>query len=1400
MSIRKNTVRILTAAALSSALILTAFSIMPQQTVRADDDHTFTFTEIDFGNDPAAAINAKILEVKDIANADNPYTLILPSGGSYGLKAPIKLYSNMILDLNGSTIKMFDSDNEEAPYHNMIRFGEDGNSVTGYDFKNITVKNGTVDGNEKGATLLKMAHGTNITLTGLTVTNTKDFHLSEFAAIDGLTIDNCTFSKQSINEAEETTYEAIQLDVLAPAHFETYEPEALPMKNVTINGCTFNNVPRAIGSHTAILNAPFENIKITNNTISGCSSAAIQGNYWKNVTITGNTITGSPRGIVIYSVNGNGGEISAANGTYLAGNINSSALNNSSSISSEYETPFDANINISNNNITLDKSEDYGGYAHVGILTGGTLFEGDGLDTNDSSGDIPAGDYYIDGVTIKNNTVVTTGGGIRLANTRNATVSGNSTNGNTSSDTSDHGISTSYCSQKITISDNVIRSTCGDGINISKSDEISIKNNDINICNNHGIKACNESSVSDISGNKVVTIRRNGIMLAIDTKAASIKNNEVVGAENIGINVGEESYCSDITGNTVEDSGVSAITVSSSICSGAIDANKIQWSGDKGIHITNGASVGSVTDNEIKEVDGNAIYATGEDTRCGEISGNQITDAGNGIIITNRVYLSGSICDNNLKDLDEYGIKISDSTTKGQAITGNTVENAGSTGIMVNNGAKLTGAISSNTVTTTGKYGIIICDNGSTCTDVKNNNVTGSASTGIVVTISAKVSEIGSNTVENAGETGIKVAQSSTAKLITDNTIKSCSGNGIAVSSGSKVNSGITSNTVSSSGENGIKVVDENTLVSKIESNKISDSTQNGIMVNNKASVSGAVTGNTITGGKKYGIQITDNGSVASITDNKISGIKGDHGIAVSASTSGKISGNEITSPVKTGILVSNSSKITGAITNNKITGAGDCGIKITGSSTSCTDITSNTISKSKGNGIVLSDRAKASGNIKSNSVTSAGDAGIKVCDKSSCASITFNTVKGSGTNGIVVSSGAKVTKDIASNNINSAGSNGIKVCDANSSVANISENKVSASTEYGIIVSGSAKVTGSVIQNTVDGAKKSGIMVYDKANVPVITKNIINEAGDSGIKINAASTTCKDITDNQILKSGGVGIMLSDQARVTGNITGNLVENSGDAGIKVCASSSANNVSSNRVFYAKGDYAIMISSGGQVVTLKDNIIVFPTDKEMPIKVDSQSKVNVNLDNSVYKFEDVTNKSDFWFIPTYALASKGVVKGYDNEKTFRPANECTRGQMVTFLWRLSGCPNPQSKECKFNDVKTTDYYYKAVIWGNEQGIVEGYKNGTFGPKIVCERKHAVTFMWRMAGKPKPKSKKNKFTDVKSSDYFYQATLWASENNILAGYSDGTFKPDGKCLRRQMVTFLYKYDVNINGNK
>ena len=179
-------------------------------------------------------------------------------------------------------------------------------------------------------------------------------------------------------------------------------------------------------------------------------------------------------------------------------------------------------------------------------------------------------------------------------------------------------------------------------------------------------------------------------------------------------------------------------------------------------------------------------------------------------------------------------------------------------------------------------------------------------------------------------------------------------------------------------------------------------------------------------------------------------------------------------------------------------------------------------------------------------------------------------------------------------------------------------------------------------------------------------------------------------------------------------------------------------------------------------------------------------------------YKDVIDSSEFWYAPTNYLTAKNVVKGYADQTEFRPANDCTRAQMVTFLYRLQGEPKTKAASCQFTDVKSTDYFYKPVIWAVENGITTGVSAKKFDPQGVCTRAQTVTFLWRMAGKPEPAKNAKKFDDVKSTDYFYKATLWASGKKILAGYDDGTFKPQGKCLRRQMVTFLYKYDKFVNG--
>lgn len=175
-------------------------------------------------------------------------------------------------------------------------------------------------------------------------------------------------------------------------------------------------------------------------------------------------------------------------------------------------------------------------------------------------------------------------------------------------------------------------------------------------------------------------------------------------------------------------------------------------------------------------------------------------------------------------------------------------------------------------------------------------------------------------------------------------------------------------------------------------------------------------------------------------------------------------------------------------------------------------------------------------------------------------------------------------------------------------------------------------------------------------------------------------------------------------------------------------------------------------------------------------------------------YKDVTKKADYWFKPTYELTKRGIVKGYNNQTYFRPNSSCTRAQMVTFLWRLAGEPEPKSAKCDFTDVSETEYYYKPVLWAVGKGITKGVSPTKFKPNGICTRAQTVTFLWRMAGKPKITAKKSPFKDVKPDDYFFKAVVWANKINIVAGYSGNTFKPNNKCTRKQMVTFLYKYSL------
>ena len=170
-------------------------------------------------------------------------------------------------------------------------------------------------------------------------------------------------------------------------------------------------------------------------------------------------------------------------------------------------------------------------------------------------------------------------------------------------------------------------------------------------------------------------------------------------------------------------------------------------------------------------------------------------------------------------------------------------------------------------------------------------------------------------------------------------------------------------------------------------------------------------------------------------------------------------------------------------------------------------------------------------------------------------------------------------------------------------------------------------------------------------------------------------------------------------------------------------------------------------------------------------------------------FVDV-DEDDYFYDAVLWAVNEGVTTGVD-ETHFGPNKACTRGQVVTFLWRAAGEPDPSSSYTKFTDIKKSDYYYKAVLWAVEEGITTGMTETTFAPDTACTRAQVVTFLYRAAGEPTTTGI-NGFKDVTTSAYYYNPVRWAVKTGITNGIDSNTFGSSNTCTRGQIVTFLYRY--------
>ena len=239
--------------------------------------------------------------------------------------------------------------------------------------------------------------------------------------------------------------------------------------------------------------------------------------------------------------------------------------------------------------------------------------------------------------------------------------------------------------------------------------------------------------------------------------------------------------------------------------------------------------------------------------------------------------------------------------------------------------------------------------------------------------------------------------------------------------------------------------------------------------------------------------------------------------------------------------------------------------------------------------------------------------------------------------------------------------------------------------------------------------------------------------------------------------------------------------------------------VTANRRYAERGDTVTITVKPDDGFKLDDLTVTDKNGKELKLTDKGNGKYTFTMPASKVEikatfvkevetspFSDVSTSAYYYEAVKWAQ-EKDITGGIGNG-LFGPNQPCTRAQIVTFLWRAAGSPEPKSMS-SFSDVSADSYYAKAVAWAVENGITTGTGNGKFSPDATCTRAQSVTFLFRAIGKLV--DSKAEFSDVLTDSYYANAVAWAVENGVTNGIGDGLFGPDNSCTRAQIVTFLFR---------
>ena len=341
----------------------------------------------------------------------------------------------------------------------------------------------------------------------------------------------------------------------------------------------------------------------------------------------------------------------------------------------------------------------------------------------------------------------------------------------------------------------------------------------------------------------------------------------------------------------------------------------------------------------------------------------------------------------------------------------------------------------------------------------------------------------------------------------------------------------------------------------------------------------------------------------------------------------------------------------------------------------------------------------------------------------------------------------------------------------------------------------------------TVNGTLPTFTVTYGNLPSGVQAADIFGTMASASTTTDGKTTGSFDITVTTPVLKTEAGANYEVGAVTKGTLTVNPRSSSGGGGGSSVSTYSVTvgktdngSVSVSPKSASKGDTVTVTVTPDKGYTLETLTVLDKNGKELKLTEKNgkytftmpAGKVEVKVtfmdDNTMLNYFVDVKAGDYFYDAVKWAAEKGITSGTDATH-FGPNAACTRAQIVTFLWRTAGSPEPKSTG-SFADVPTDSYYAKAVAWAVENGITGGTGDGKFSPNATCTREQAVAFLYRASGSPAV-SGGSAFNDVAANAYYADAVAWAEKNEITGGIGGGLFGSGNDCTRAQIVTFLYR---------